>query len=102
MALNVTYETLKKTTLKEVLNVDEESNYRKIVEKLKSIYSDNEQVIAFDCDFSKRLAERQRKSTNMGINVPSFGIQLWQIKKIMSLVFECEENLVEEELSREV
>jgi len=102
LSLNVTYEALKKTTLKEVFNVDEENDYRKIVEKLKSIYSDHNQISEFDCDLYDRLNERSLKSTNMRINVPSFGIQLWQIKRIMSLVLECEEALVEEELSRGV
>ena len=102
LSLNVTYEALKKTTLKEVLGIDEENDYRRIVEKLKSIYSDYEQLTNFDRDFVERLDDRRRKCTNMEINVPSFGVQLWQIKKIMSLVLECEEVLMEEELSRGV
>lgn len=102
LSLNVTYEALKKITLKEVFDIDEKNDYRKIVEKLKSIYSDYDQLVKFDCDFVERLNFRRRKSTNMGINVPSFGVQLWQIKKIMSLVLECDEDLIEEELSRGV
>ncbi len=102
LSLNVTYEALKKTTLKEIFNVYEENNYRKIVDKLKSIYSDYEQVTNFDACFSERLNNRRIKSTNMGINVPSFGVQLWQIEKIMSLVLECKEEQIKEELSRNV
>ena len=100
LSLAVTYEVLKKITLKEVLDINEENNYIKIVKKIKSIYSDYEQLVKFDYDFSVRLNSPHKKTTSMKINVPSYGVQLWQIKKIMSLVLECDEDLVEKELSR--
>lgn len=65
------------------------------------MYSNSECLTEFDPEMLRTIRERTRKSTNMSMNIPSQSLQLWQILKILSLVLEQDEDIVEEELIRE-
>lgn len=100
LALNIVFEMLKKTTLSEVLNISAKSDYHSVINKLESIYSNKEELEVFDPELLTYIKSKNGKSTNLSINVPSYGLQLWQIRKILTLVFDKEADEVEEELSR--
>lgn len=101
LAFDVTYETLKRTSLKEALGLDALQDYDEIVDAITRVYSNSECLTEFDPEMLRTIRERARKSTNMSMNIPSQSLQLWQILKILSLVLEQDEDIVEEELIRE-
>ncbi|EOW9192587.1 hypothetical protein ACOA8B_003523 [Vibrio cholerae] len=101
LAFDVTYETLKRTSLKEALGLDAPQKYNDIVDTITRVYSNSECLTAFDPEMLLTIRERSRKSTNMLMNIPSQSLQLWQILKILSLVLEQDEDIIEEELMRE-
>ncbi|EGU6977740.1 hypothetical protein D5E85_21005 [Vibrio parahaemolyticus] len=101
LAFDVTYETLKRTSLKEALGLDALQDYDEIVDAITRMYSKSECLTEFDPEMLRTIRERTRKSTNMSMNIPSQSLQLWQILKILSLVLEQDEDIIEEELIRE-
>ncbi|EGR5013354.1 hypothetical protein CGT94_18430 [Vibrio metoecus] len=101
LAFDVTYETLKRTSLKEALGLDAPQKYNDIVDTITRVYSNSECLTAFDPEMLLTIRERSRKSTNMLMNIPSQSLQLWQILKILSLVLDQDEDIIEEELMRE-
>ncbi|MUK28425.1 hypothetical protein [Aliivibrio fischeri] len=101
LAFYVTYETLKRTSLKEALGLDAPQDYDKIVDAITRVYSNYDCLSEFDPEMLRTIRERTRKSTNMLINIPSESLQLWQILKMLSLVLGQEEDILEKELERE-
>lgn len=101
LAFDVTYETLKRTSLKEALGLEAPQDYDEIVGAITRVYSNSEGLTEFDPEMLRTIRERTRKSTNMLMNIPSQSLQLWQILKILSLVLEQGEDILEEELMRE-
>jgi hypothetical protein len=98
LALDVTYETLKRTSLNEALGLDGSQDYFEIIEMLKALYSSSDKLANFDSEMMSCIEQRRRRSINMKINMPSNSLQQWQILKILSLVLEQEEDELEEEL----
>ena len=99
LALDVTYETLKRTSLKEALGLDGSQDYFEIIETLEDLYSSSDKLANFDSEMMSLIEQRRRRSTNMAISMPSSGLQLWQILKILSLVLERKEDELEDELT---
>lgn len=98
LALDVTYETLKRTSLNEALGLDGSQDYFEIIETLEALYSSSNKLANFDSEMMSFIKQRTRRSTNMSISMPSNSLQLWQILKILSLVMEREEKELEDEL----
>lgn len=100
LALDIVYESLKSTSLTDILGVESPTNYGDVIDTLSSYYSNGEKLIEIDEDLIQRIGSGDINNTNCAINVPSQGLRLWQIEKIMSYLLEESEDVIKQELER--
>jgi len=100
LALDIVYESLKSTNLVDILGVDSPAIYSDVLDTLTRYYSDSEKLIEIDADLVERIDSGDINNTNYGISVPSNGLRLWQIEKIMSYLLEVSEGVIQKELER--
>jgi len=100
LALDIVYESLKSTSLVDILGVESPASYRDVIDTLTRYYSNSEKLIEIDADLIQRIDNGDINNTNYGISVPSHGLRLWQIAKIMSYLLEVSEDVIEKELER--
>jgi len=100
LALSFSYETLKNTSLMDVISVESKNDYDEVIKVLTKIYSDPDQLRKIDPEFNQTLQQSPRESALHKISQPSGIICLWQITKIMALLLEVEESELHKELSR--
>ncbi|QEQ96611.1 hypothetical protein [Neptunomonas concharum] len=100
LALDIVYESLKSTSLVDIIGVESPESYHDIIDTLTSYYSNNEKLIKIDVDLIQRIENGSINNTNFTINVPSHGLRLSQIEKIMSYLLEVKEDDIKKELER--
>lgn len=100
LALSFSYETLKNTSLMDVISVESKNDYYEVIKVLTKIYSDPDQLSKLDPEFYQTLQQSPRGSAHHRIGEPSGIICKSQIKKIMALLLEVEESEIHKELSR--
>ncbi len=99
LALSFSSETLKNTSLMDVISVESANDYNEVIKVLKEIYSDPDQLNKLDPEFNQTLQQSPRGSVHHPIMQPSGIICLQQIKKIMAFLLEVEESELHKELS---
>lgn len=98
LALDIVYESLKSTSLKDIVGVDSSIDYGDVIDTLTNYYSKSESLIEIDKDLMQRIERGDINNTNYHINVPEQGLRLWQIEIIMSYLLEVNEDAIKKEL----
>ncbi|MCM0148653.1 hypothetical protein KCN56_08790 [Photobacterium galatheae] len=101
LAIDIVYESLKATNLVDIVGVESATSYSETLDTLTKYYSDISKLAEIDNNLAKRIESGDLTNTNYAIGVPSQGVQLWQIKQIMSYLLEVDEGIIESELKRQ-
>lgn len=100
LALDIVYESLKATSLVDIIGIESSLNYYEVLDTLTKYYSDIARLYEVDSSLAERIERGDISNTNYAVGVPSQGLQLWQIIKIMNYLLEVDGSLVEQELER--
>jgi len=100
LALDIVYESLKATSLVDIVGIESSPSYSATLDTLTSYYSDIGKLAEIDSNLAERIKSGDISNTNYAVGVPSQGVRLWQIKQIMSYLLEADEQLIESELER--
>lgn len=100
LALDIVYESLKSTSLWDIVGIESSPSYSATLDTLAGYYSDIDKLAEIDSNLAERIKSGDISNTNYSVGVPSQGIRLWQIKKIMSYLLEVDEHHIESELKR--
>lgn len=102
LILDVVCEQLKDVGLNDILGISSGDGFYENLEILEKIYSNRDSMREFDKGFSEYIERAAKKSpTTCCINAPPWSIQLWQVSKLVSLVFEVSEKEARKRLLEE-